>query len=68
MLVYQILASIMHKKIKKKKSYKNNTLKISAPIWNKKFELSDELYSAPDIQNYLENIFKKKDQSLIIFQ
>ena len=32
-------------------SYKNNKFKISAPIWNKEFELLDESYSVSDIQD-----------------
>ena len=42
------------------KSYKNNTFKISTPTWNDKFELPDESSSVPDIQNYIEYIFKEK--------
>ena len=37
MLLYQILALILHEKIQK--SYKNNKFKISAPTWNEEFEL-----------------------------
>ena len=37
----------------KKSSYNDNKLKISAPTWNDKFELSDGLYSASDIQDYI---------------
>ena len=37
-------------------SYKNNKFKISTPAWNDKFELPDGLYSASDIQDYLEYI------------
>ena len=45
-LLYQILAYTIHEKKKYiKKSYKNNTFKISAQTWNYKFELPDELYS-----------------------
>ena len=33
------------------KRYKNNKLKISAPIWNHKFELPDESNSVSDIQH-----------------
>ena len=35
------------------KSYNNNKFKISSPIWNDEFELSDDSYSISDIQNYL---------------
>ena len=33
------------------KRYKNNKSKISAPIWNHKFELPDESNSVSDIQH-----------------
>ena len=36
----------------RKSSSNDNKLKISAPTWNDKFELSDGLYSASDIQDY----------------
>ena len=42
-----------------KKSYKNNTFKISASTWNEKFKLPDGSYSIPDIQDYFEYISKK---------
>ena len=42
-----------------KSSYHNNKFKISAPIWNDKFELPDRLYSVSDIQDYFEYILKK---------
>ena len=38
------------KKLKKKKTYKNNRFEISAPRWNKEFELPEESYSVSDIQ------------------
>ena len=37
----------------------NNRLKISAPTWNKKFELPNGSYSVSDIQDYFEYIIKK---------
>ena len=40
MLLYETLAFTIHGKIKKK-SYKNNKSKISAPTWNEEFELPD---------------------------
>ena len=43
-----------------KNSYHNNKSKISAPIWNDKFELPDRLYSVSDIQNYFEYIYMEK--------
>ena len=42
-----------------KSSYNNNRFKISAPIWNDKFELPDVSYSVFDIQDYFEYILKK---------
>ena len=41
-----------------KSSYNNNRFKISAPIWNDKFELPAS-YSVFDIQDYFEYILKK---------
>ena len=40
--------------------YKNNKFKISAPTWNKEFELLDGSYSVSDIQDYLEYILKTR--------
>ena len=45
-------------------SYKNNKFKISAPTWNKKFELPDESYSVSNIQDYFEYIFKKEGENI----
>ena len=45
-----------------KKSYKNNKFKISAPTWNKEFELHDGSYSVSDIQDYFEYTFKKIEE------
>ena len=47
-----------------KKSCKNNKFKISAPTWNKKFELPDRLYSVSDIQDYFEYILKKHKEKI----
>ena len=44
-----------------KKSYKNNEFKISAPIWNEDFELSDGSYSVSGIQHYFEYILEKDE-------
>ena len=44
--------SIYNTEKKIKKSYKNNKSKISATIWNEKFELPDVSYSVSDIQDY----------------
>ena len=43
------------------KTFKNNKLKIIAPIWNDKFELPDGRYSVSHIQNYIEFIIKKHE-------
>ena len=37
-----------------KKSYKNNKIKISAPLMNNEFELPDGSYSVADIRNILQ--------------
>ena len=42
-----------------KKSYKNNKFKISAPTWNKEFELPGGSYSVSDIHDSLKYILKK---------
>ena len=42
-----------------KGSYNNNKYKISAPIWNDKFEIPDRSYSVLHIQDYFEYILKK---------
>ena len=44
-----------------KSEYNNNKFKISAPTWNKTFDLSDGSYSIPDIQDYFEFIIKKHE-------
>ena len=41
---------------KNKKSYNNNTFKISVPTWNDKFELPDGSYSVTDIEDYFKHI------------
>ena len=61
--------NIYHKKYYKSyKSYKSTKFKISAPTWNKEFELLDGLYSVSDIQDYFEYILKNVKQLLIILQ
>ena len=45
-------------------SYNNNKFKISAPTWNKEFELLDGSYSISDIQDYFEYILKKHSESV----
>ena len=47
-----------------KSSYNNNKFKISAPTWSDEFELTDESYSASDIQDYFEYILKKHSESV----
>ena len=47
-----------------KSSYNNNKFKISAPTWYDKFELPDESYSASDIQDCFEYIFKKHGENV----
>ena len=39
----------------------NNKFKISAPTWNKTFDLPDGFYSVADIQDYFEFIMKKHE-------
>ena len=56
----------MKKYKKSQKIYKNNEFKISAPIWNEEFELSDGSYSISDIQEYFKFIFKNIEKRLII--
>ena len=41
-----------------KESYKNNNIKILAPTWKNKIELSDGSYSVSDNQDYYEYIIK----------
>ena len=47
----------------RKSSYDNNKFKISAPIWNDKFELPDGSYSVSKIQDWFEYIFKKHGEN-----
>ena len=49
-----------------KKSYKNNTFKISAPTWNEEFKLPDRSYSVSGIQVYFEYILEKSMRQLLI--
>ena len=44
-----------------KSEYNNNEFKISAPTWNKSFNLPDGSYSISDIQDYFEFIIKKHE-------
>ena len=45
--------------MKKQKIHIKTIDLISAPIWNKEFQLPDELYSTSDIQYYFEYIYLK---------
>ena len=44
-----------------KSTYNNNKFKISAPTWNKTFDLPDGLYNISEIQDYIEYIIKKHE-------
>ena len=47
---YAALSNLsIYYKWKKKKTYKNNRFKISAPTWNKEFELPEESYSVSSL-------------------
>ena len=48
-----------------KKLYKNNKFKISAPTWNKEFELPKGSYSISDIQDYFEYILKSHGEKTV---
>ena len=41
-----------------RKQYKNNELKIIAPMWNDEFDLPDGSYYVSDIQDYIAYIIK----------
>ena len=43
----------------------NNKFKISAPIWNDKFELPNRSYSTSDIQEYFECILKRYNENIV---
>ena len=47
-----------------KSSYNNNKFKISASTWSEEFELPDRSYSVSDIQDYFQNILKKRSASV----
>ena len=44
--------------------YNNYKLEISAPTWNDRLELPDGLYSALNIQDYFEYIFKNYGENI----
>ena len=52
----------------KKKSYKNNNFKTSAPAWNEEFELPDGSYSMSDIQDCIEYVLKSMGKRQLILQ
>ena len=55
--LYHIFVCIIH--VKKHKNFlKHNEFKISAPRWNKEFELPDGSFSTSDIQDYFMYIIK----------
>ena len=47
-----------------KNLYDNNKFKISAPIWNYKFELPDWSYSVSGIPDYFEYILEKHNEKI----
>ena len=47
-----------------KNSYNNNKFKISAPTWDNKFELPDDLCSVSGIRDYFEYILKKHGEDI----
>ena len=44
-----------------KSTYNNNKFKISAPTWNKTFDLLGGSYNISEIQDYIEYIIKKHE-------
>ena len=44
-----------------KSEYNNNKIKIFAPTWNDKFNLTDGSYSVSDIQDYFDYTIKKHE-------
>ena len=65
-LLYQILVFTIHGKTETKKiSYNNNKFKMSA-LTKDEFELPDGSCSLSDIQDYCENIKKKKSENIDI--
>ena len=47
-----------------KSTYDNNKFKISAPTWNKTFDLPDGSYNLSEIQDYIEYIIKKHETNV----
>ena len=60
-LLYQVLAFTIHLKIIKKRSYKNNEFKTSAPTWNEEFELPDGSYFVSNIQDCFKFVLRKHE-------
>ena len=50
-----------------KSEYNNHKSKISAPIWNDTFDLSDGSYSIGNIQDYFEFIINKHETLTLIY-
>ena len=46
-----------------KRSYNNSKFKISASLYNDKFELSDGSYPVSDIQDYFDYILKNHGEN-----
>ena len=65
-MLSQILVLTVHENIKK--SYKNNRFEISASSSNEEFELPDESYSIPDIQDDFKYMLKKHGEKQLIIQ
>ena len=53
--------SIYYKWKNIRQQYKNNKLKITAPMCNDEFELLNGSYSVSDIQDYIQYILKKHE-------
>ena len=47
-----------------KQLYKNNKFKVSALLWNEKFDLTDRSFSVSDIQDYFVYILKKRGENI----
>ena len=47
-----------------KQLYKNNKFKVSALLWNEKFDLTDRSFFVSDIQDYFVYILKKRGENI----
>ena len=61
MLLFKTYLFVTRGKIKRRKQYKNNKLKVIAPTWNDEFDLPDSSYSVSDIQDLIEYIIEKHE-------